>query len=237
MKKEARSDPRCAFKTMPLIRLINPNTSQATTRMMTSIARSTLDSFFDLEGVTATDGVPMILDAMQLAASEQGVVDMAVVDKNRLSGIIIGAFGDPAIDLVRKRVNCPVVGLCEASMLEASAGARKFGIATVTPRLVESFGAKADSLQLAHLFTGTRLTAGDPERLVASKERLEEALFHAVQECFEKDGADAVIIGGGPLGQVAFTLANRFRQPVIAPIPAAIRLLVQRMKDWTVDQT
>ncbi|XUY28639.1 aspartate/glutamate racemase family protein [Agrobacterium sp. rho-8.1] len=222
---------------MPLIRLINPNTSQATTRMMTSIARSTLDASFNLEGVTATDGVPMILDAMQLAASEQGVVDMAVVDKDRLSGIIIGAFGDPAIDRVRKRVDCPVVGLCEASMLEASAGARKFGIATVTPRLVESFAVKADSLQLAHLFTGTRLTEGDPEMLAGSLERLEEALFNTVQDCFEKDGADTVIIGGGPLGKAALALTNRFRKPVIAPIPAAIRLLMQRMRDWTVDQT
>ena len=204
---------------------------------MTSIARSTLDTLFDLEGVTATSGVPMILDAIQLAASEQGVVEMATLDKDRLSGIIIGAFGDPGIDIVRKLVDCPVVGICEASMLEASAGGRKFGIATVTPQLLESFAVKADSLHLGRFFTGTRLTKGDPEMLAALPERLEETLFHTVQDCFEKDGADAVIIGGGPLGQAALTLAKRFHQPVIAPIPAAIRLLMRRIEDPTREQT
>lgn len=234
MTREAHSDARCACKTMPLIRLINPNTSEATTRMMTSIARSTLDASFDLEGVTATTGVPMILDALQLAASEQGVVDMAAVDKEKLSGIVISAFGDPGVDMVRKLVDCPVVGICEAGMLEASAGGRKFGIATVTPKLVESFYAKAESFGLAHLFTGTRLTKGDPAMLAASPERLEGALFPAVQECFEKDGAQAVIIGGGPLGQAAIALANRFRLPVIAPIPAAVKLLTRQIRDWNI---
>lgn len=197
--------------------------------MMTAIARQTLPMQFTLEGVTASAGVPMILDGPQLAASEQGVIDMALRNSAGLSGIIISAFGDPGIDTLRGLTDCPVVGICEASMLEASDGKRRFGIATVTPDLVASFAAKAEALGVASAFTGTRLTEGDPEALTSDPQALEDALFNAARRCFEDDGAEAVIIGGGPLGQAALALANRFYGPVIAPIPSAVALLVARI--------
>ena len=53
------------------------------------------------------------------------------------------------------------------------------------------------------LCTGIRLTAGDPRELTPD--------------------AQAVIIGGGPLGQAAIGWARRFDVPVIAPISAAVR--------------
>lgn len=213
------------------IRLINPNMSKATTDMMAGIARSVLPAGFSLEAATARTGVPMILDAAQLAASEEGVVEMARSDGHPPDGIIISAFGDPGLEAVRKVVDCPVVGLCEAGILEASCGNRPFGIATVTPALVASFARKADDLGVGHLFTGTQLTDGDPEALVRDPGRLEDALFEATRRCLSMDGARAVIIGGGPLGQCALALRRRFEAPIIAPIPAAVALLLRRMDE------
>ncbi|MEI4483403.1 MULTISPECIES: aspartate/glutamate racemase family protein [unclassified Phyllobacterium] len=214
---------------MPCVRLINPNTSTETTAMMVAIARDALPSGFVIEGVTAKRGVPMILNEGQLAASASGVIEMALEENDRLDGIIIGAFGDPGIDILRNLVTFPVVGICEASMLDASMKGRRFGIATITPGLVSSFAAKAGSLGVGNLFTGTRLTQGEPEALVANKERLKSALFSAVEKCFLHDGAEAVIVGGGPLGQVAHWLSQRFLAPVIAPIPSAVTLLLKRI--------
>jgi Asp/Glu/hydantoin racemase len=48
----------------------------------------------------------------------------------------------------------------------------------------------------------------------------------AVARCFDDDRAEAVIIGGGPLGQAATALVQSFGQPVIAPIPSAVRRLM-----------
>lgn len=214
---------------MRLIRLINPNTSKATTAMMTSIARAILPPDFEIEGVTATTGVPMILDELRLAQAAAGVVEMGLAKADRLAGIIISAFGDPGIEILREKLDIPVVGICEASMLEASAGGRRFGIATVTPELVGSFAAKTVTLGIGHLFTGTRLTGEEPEALAADPQRLEEALAGAVKKCFSADGAEAVIIGGGPLGQAAIGLGRRFSAPVIAPIPAAVAMLIERL--------
>jgi Asp/Glu/hydantoin racemase len=214
---------------MTRVRLINPNTSAATTRMMAAIARLSLPASFEIEAVTAPRGVSMIVDIAQLHASVEAVVEMATDGTGTPAGIIIGAFGDPGIEAVRARVTCPVVGICEAAMLAASAGGRRFGIATVTPDLVASFKAKAADLGLAALYTGTRLTPGDPRTLASDPPALEAALAEAVRQSFDIDGADAVIIGGGPLGQAAASLQTRFLRPVIAPIPAAVARLVKQM--------
>ena len=83
---------------------------------------------------------------------------------------------------------------------------------------------------MQNLYTGIRLTPGDPILLASDSERLKDALAVAVRESLDLDKAEAVIIGGGPLGQAAIALAPLFDKPIIAPIPAAMRLLLARIK-------
>lgn len=214
---------------MTHIVIINPNTSEATTAMMTDIARQSVPAGISVEGMTAARGVPMILNGNELAASADGVVQMGLTAAPKADGIIVSAFGDPGLEQLRQMTDMPIIGICEASMLEAAFGGRRFGIATVTPDLVESFTAKAVSLGLADLFTGTRLTSGDPIPLSFDPERLRTALAIAVKECLELDGAEVVIIGGGPLGRAAAQLQQQLSAPVIAPIESAVRLLLKEI--------
>ena len=53
-----------------------------------------------------------------------------------------------------------------------------------------------------------------------------------MRRSIELDGAEAVAIGGGPLGQAAIALAPRFATSIIAPIPAAMRRLLRMLKGW-----
>jgi len=211
------------------ILLINPNTSKATTAMMVDIARAEAPQGFVVRGASAERGVPMILTAAQLEDSTAGVVENARKHGGTANGIVISAFGDPGIDALREIVDVPVVGICEASILEAARGGRRFGIATVTPDLVGPIEANVQALGVRAQYTGIRLTSGDPLALAAHPQRLLEALAGAVAECIELDHAEAVVIGGGPLGQAAQGLGKRFSVPVIAPIPAAMRLLFDRL--------
>lgn len=209
--------------------LINPNSSRETTTLMVEIARANSPGDLAVIGATAKRAPRMIVTPEQLAGAAAEVVEIATREVAKVSGIVIAAFGDPGLQTLRKQVSIPVVGLCEASMLEAAAGGRRFGVATVTPDLAASIEGRAHDLGLKHLYTGIRLTHGDPVALTADAARLEESLGTAVAQCFEIDRAEAVIIGGGPLGQAAVALAKLFAQPIIAPIPAAIRQLVRMM--------
>jgi allantoin racemase len=215
------------------ILLINPNSSRDTTAMMVGIAQTNGQDEVSVTGVTATRSPPMIVTGEQLSAAAAEVIEIGVREAPKFSGIIVSAFGDPGLEQLWRQVSIPVVGLCEASMIEASAGGRRFGIATVTPQLVVPIEQRARDLDLMHLYTGIRLTSGDPVQLAAKPLDLVRALATAVARCFEEDHAEAVIIGGGPLGQAAVGLARSFDQPIIAPIPAAVRRLMAMMRSGT----
>lgn len=210
---------------MTRILLINPNSSQTTTDMMVAIAQSVAPHGVTVQGATARRGVPMIVDASALAASSEEVVEIGARPGGEVAGIIVSAFGDPGVAALRGRVGIPVLGIAEVAMRAAAVGGRRFGVATVTPGLVAAIDAKAASLGLGRRYAGVRLTPGDPLDLAANPDRLVIALGNAVRDCIALDGAEAVIIGGGPLGNAATALAPRFAVPVIAPIPAAMRRL------------
>jgi len=213
------------------ILLINPNSSTTTTEMMVKIANGEAPAGCRVTGRTALGGPSMIVNERELEAAAGEVLKVwREADGAPWSGVIVSAFGDPGIDLVRANAQVPVVGIAEASMREASEGQRRFGIATVTPDLVAPIEQRARALGLFGLCTGIRLTQGDPRDLAAHPQALEEALTRAVQRCIDEDGAQAVIIGGGPLGQAALALAPRFGVPVIAPISAAMRQLCARLE-------
>ena len=122
-----------------------------------------------------------------------------------------------------------VVGIGAASMQAAAASDRRFSIATTTPELVDSIRRRAATLNLDQQLVSIRLTAGDPAILTADAARLEAALADAVQLAINVDGAQAVIIGGGPLARAARALAPQFNVPIIEPIPAAVQAMVQTL--------
>jgi allantoin racemase len=216
---------------LPHILLINPNSSEATTAMMVGIAQGVVPESITVVGATATRSPPMIVTAEALAAAGDEVVEIGMRWSDAVAGVIVSAFGDPGLASLQRQLPIPVVGICQASMLEAAVVGGRFGVATTTPELVAAIGQRARDYELAHLFTGTRLTAGDPHAVTADPALLRDALAAAVARCFDDDGADAVIIGGGPLGQAAEDLAKSLRRPIIAPIPAAARRLLALMAE------
>ncbi|WP_282694593.1 aspartate/glutamate racemase family protein [Streptomyces sp. CC208A] len=213
---------------MTLVALINPNIDEATTGMMAAIAHRTLrpEDGYEVRGVTVAAGPPMLVDEEALRASVAHVLTaadrlLAGPDGERVAALVVGAFGDPGVEELRTRTAVPVVGIAEAALREAGAGGRRFGIATTTPGLAAAIDARAARLGWAAQYTGVRLTSGDPRRLAAAPDEMTDRLAEAVDRCVKEDGAEAVVIGGGPLGEAAEALRHRFPVPVVGPIPAA----------------
>jgi len=215
------------------ILLINPNSSVATSDMMQAIAQRAASDRLAVKVVTADRNPPMLTTPAALAASAAQVVELGMAHDRDCAGIIVSAFGDPGLEALRRKVSVPVVGICEASMREAAQGARRFAVATSTPALADAITQQAHDLGFGRLFTGVRCTKGDPLALAAEPERLAEALTEAVRECIEIDGAQAVIIGGGPLGQAAEQIGPRFDQPVFGPIPLAVARILGLLDNET----
>ncbi len=241
--------------------LVNPNTNATTTAAMVAIAQQVAPPGIDIEGRTVACGPPVIVEPQALAAAAQAVLqalegaagqprpplapagvrdgqDQSLGSKfgghsaNGCIGVLIAAFGDPGLDEARLRLGVPVTGIGEAGMAEAGRGGRTFAVVTTTPELVDSIHAQARTRGHAGAFLGVRLTPGDPQPLMADPPRLLDALETACRLAIERDGAQALLIGGGPLAQAARALRQRLRDApavdIVEPIPAAVGLALQR---------
>lgn len=207
---------------MPVVLLINPNTSQASTAMMHRLFVQALPAGIEVQSATAARGVPMITTEAALAVAVDEVIDIGRARAAAVDAIVIAAFGNPGLAELRASVAIPVIGIGAAALLEAGAGGRRFGVATTTPGLDASIARTVDALGLGAAFTGTRIPAGDPLALASDPALQTTRLGEAVQACLA-DGAKAVVIGGGPLSEAAASLAPRFEVPVISAVAAAAR--------------
>jgi Asp/Glu/hydantoin racemase len=174
----------------------------------------------------------MIVEPAALLASAPEVLEIALANASTCDGFIVSAFGDPGLVEIRRRIPMPVVGIGESAVIAAAQGGRRFGIATTTPALAAKIDALPAAVGLQSQYTGSRFTEGDPHDLTARPSLLRAALADAARRCIEFDGAEAVIIGGGPLGQATQELQPLFPVPIIAPIPAAVARLVRTIAVW-----
>jgi allantoin racemase len=211
------------------ILLINPNSSATTTERMVGLAQAAAADRCKITGATARRAPGMIVEPGALAAAADEVVEIAAAHESRFDGLIIAAFGDPGLARVRACCRTPAVGIAESAIAEAAAGGRRFGIATTTPALKAAIDQRVKSSGFGEQYTGLRITTADPVELVKSGDLLRDALAQVVRRCIGDDGAQAVIIGGGPLGEAARDLQPIFAIPIIAPIPAAVRALLAGM--------
>jgi Asp/Glu/hydantoin racemase len=210
--------------------LINPNTNVDTTARMVALARDGAPDDVSVAGLTVAFGAPLITEPAALAVAADAVVDAARnQDLSDVAGIIVAAFGDPGLDLLRSSVACPVTGIAEAGLAEAAQGGRRFAVATTTPGLVGSIADLVCRYGHADRFVGTFLTSGDIDAVMRDPAYLADALLEAAGRAVAA-GAEAVVIGGGPLAAAARIIAPLVGVPVVEPIPAAVRLAAQRAR-------
>ncbi len=236
------------------IALLNPNANRAATAMMLALARKALPAGsggrVTIAGRTVAEGPALISDEAALAAAVPRVVAAGLAwaaagprreesgggrdgldgldgfDGGGFDALIVAGFGDPGVAELAARLSVPVVGIGGAGMAEAAAGGRRFSIVTVTPALRASLQRAAAVHGYGEQLASIRFTDGDPAALAADPIALAAALHDGCRAAIERDGAEAVLIGGGPLAQAARALADRIGSPVIDPVGAAVRRIL-----------
>jgi Asp/Glu/hydantoin racemase len=118
---------------MTRLALINPNTSAETTAAMVEIAREAAAGKAEIAGFTAPFGAPLITTPDALANAAKAVLALAPGLKGHFDGVIVAAFGDPAVLSLKDALECPVTGIAEAGMLKADEDGRAFAVVTTTP--------------------------------------------------------------------------------------------------------
>lgn len=218
---------------MRRIALVNPNASAEVTTMMLGIARRAIPAdalgHLTLEGFSASEGPPLITDEAALAEAAAAMpARMASIAAQGFDGFIISGFGDPGLLAVRHQLALPVTGIAEAGMAEAARDGRRFAIVTTTTSLYDSLIRTARDYGYADALAAVRITPGDVHEVMHDPVRMAEALLACCEQAVRIDGAEAIVLGGGPLASVAEGIGARIGVPLVEPVAAAVRLAWQR---------
>jgi allantoin racemase len=214
--------------------VVNPNTNVNITLGMVNRAQLVADECFknvsiEVSGATVTEGENLITDEASLARSADSVVRLlSASDLSFYHGIIIAAFGDPALD--RLNLPIPAVGIGESSIRQAKESGRRFVIVTTTPLLKASIERQVDAQDSTNIFGGVILTPGDPREVMQTAEGLEAALAECCRIAIDRHCAETIVIGGGPLGIAATALQKQFKSCLILdPVLCAVRSVVAKI--------
>lgn len=193
---------------------------------MAAIARETLGAGWTVREATNPDAPPIIVDPPGLTYASRTTLALFEAGLDPGRGVIVSAFLDPARAALADRLPVPVVGIAEAAMAEA-AGHGRFAILATTPGLSDQIMDLVSGYGHAGTCLGVVGIEEDPHAVMGDPVRLDAALRALLARAVDTLGAEAVIVGGGPLADAARNLVAVSPVPVIEPVPAAARRMAR----------
>jgi allantoin racemase len=191
---------------------------------MVQVARAALSSASraTVGGVTAPFGARTIVTAAETTIAAHAVLLAAARAAGTCDAIIVAAFVDPGLEALREIAGMPCVGLCEAALLEAAAGGRRYAVVTggahldATLRgLAAHYGVARGLADIVFLDPPLAEVAQAPDRFLPE--------FQAAVDELARRGVQAVLIGGGPLSGIAARLRPPPGTTIVDGIAAAVR--------------
>ncbi len=204
--------------------VVNSNTTQSVTDRIGAAARAAASAGTTITAVSAPFGLPLIVSRADWLVAGPATLAALAAHRGSYDAAIIACFGDPGLDAAKELLDVPVLGISEAAFHAAAMVGRRFGIVSFTAALRPMFedclahhglGARCAGFRMGPAF------AGDPGR-VAEERR--EMLVELCRDSVEQDGAEAVILAGGPLAGLAPVLAPHVPVPLVDGTAAAVRL-------------
>jgi len=204
--------------------LINPNTTQSITDLVLRTAKRFAHKGTTLRAVTGAFGPRYIASRVGYAIAGHAAVDALANDRFAKDAVVLACFGDPGLAALKEISKVPVVGMAEASILQASAIGKRFSIVTGgerwKPMLEEFVAAQGMSARLASVRTVAPTGADiarNPQAAIA-------LLARGCTACVREDGADVVILGGAGLAGLAAKLTPSVDVPLLDGLACAIAL-------------
>lgn len=204
--------------------VVNSNTTDSVTNRIAAAARLAASPGTEIEAVSAPFGLPLIVTRADWLVAGPATLAALAARRGSYDAAVIACFGDPGLDAAKELLDVPVLGISEAAFHAAAMLGRRFGMVSFTAALRPMFEDCLAHHGLAARCAGFRMGpafAGDPG-LVA--EQRAELLVDLCRQSAEQDGAEAVILAGGPLAGLAPVIADRVPVPLVDGTAAAVRM-------------
>ena len=206
------------------ILVVNSNTTNSVTDRIGAAARPVAAPGTVIEAVSAPYGLPLIVTRADWMVAGPATVSALADRRGTYDAAVIACFGDPGLDAAKELLDVPVLGISEAAFHAACMLGRRFGVVSFTAALRPMFEECLAHHGLTARCAGFRMGpafAGDPGTVAEDRTAL---LAGLVRESVEQDGAEAVILAGGPLAGLAPVLQPHVQVPLVDGTQAAVKL-------------
>lgn len=204
--------------------LINPNTTASITNLVLKTARDFAGKETVLRAATGAFGPRYIASRAGYAIAGHAALDALANDKGRKDAVVLACFGDPGLAALKEVATVPVIGMAEASILQACALGRRFSIVTGgerwKPMLEEFVAAQGLSARLASV----RTVAPTGADIARNPKAAMAVLAKGCRACVREDGAEVVILGGAGLAGLAARLGAAVDVPLLDGLACAISM-------------
>lgn len=205
---------------MARIFILNPNSSEAVTRVMKESAGLIAHGITADVDFATLEGAPAGIESQ---ADVEAVVQPVVarLKRKQADAYVIGCFSDPGLALAREQIAAPVVGIAEAAYAEAIALGTRFGVVSIVQASIGRHRRAIRQLGYEIFLAGDRsldigvACMGNAERVIA---RIEEI----GTELRDIDGAESLILGCASMGIYRSEIERRLGLPVIDPVQAGL---------------
>jgi allantoin racemase len=208
------------------ILLINPNTTEAVTALVADHARAIAGDTATFVPVTGRFGANYISNRAAAAIAAHAALDALARHVAGCDAVYLACFGDPGLAALREISPVPVIGMAEASCLEACNRGHRFAIVTGGalwgPMLTEFVA----WLGLAERLAAVRTIAPTGGQIARDPEAALAQLAAACTACAAEDGADVVILGGAALAGLAARIQPSVPVPVLCSVEAGTRAAI-----------
>src|SRR3954466_13828542 len=184
---------------MTEILLINPNTTSSITDLVLRTAKTFAARGTTLRALSGAFGPRYVASRVGYAIAGHAAVDAFANDEGRKDAVVLACFGDPGLAALKEISPVPVVGMADASVLQACAIGRRFSIVTGGERwqsMLEEFVA---SHGLSSRLASIRTVAPTGADIARNPKAAMALLAKGCSACVREDGADVVILGGAGL--------------------------------------
>jgi Asp/Glu/hydantoin racemase len=208
------------------ILLINPNATESVTALVADHARAIAGDAATFVPVTGRFGANYISTRASAAIAAHAALDALAQHVAGCDAVYLACFGDPGLAALREISPVPVVGMAEASCLEACSRGRRFAIVTGGalwgPMLTEF----VTWLGLAERLAAVRTIAPTGDQIARDPNAALVQLAAACTACATVDGADVVILGGAALAGLAARVQPSVPIPVLCSVEAGTRAAI-----------
>jgi allantoin racemase len=204
--------------------LVNPNTTQAVTDAVLAVARSVARPGTELKAVTGSFGPVVIGSRAENALAQHSVLQIVAEHAAHCDAVVLAVSLDTGLWACRELLPVPVIGMTEAGLLMGCNLATRIGVVTYGRRMGPLYRELAESYGLAGRLAAIETLDVTPQQTFSEPQRVHDAALAAARQLVDHDGAEAVLLAGAAMANIAATLQPLMDVPLLDGVSCAVAL-------------